>query len=179
MFEGYFSVHNFSDREKNTFSILKVVPHVKEWWDTYSEQRAIEESAMFLVGPTWDSFWDAIKEQYYLIGSYEDQYIRWTTLSQESDQTVPYFTNIFHTLRTKLGIKGSERHLVLKYRCCLHRHIQTKMDFLDIASLGTDYRYVVNIEHKFKQKSQEFGSENPSQPKQGKGDPNPHIKGPS
>jgi hypothetical protein len=31
------------------------------------------------VDPTWDSFLDAIKEQYYLVGSYEDQYTRWTT----------------------------------------------------------------------------------------------------
>jgi hypothetical protein len=28
--EGYFSIHNFSDREKITFSLLKVVPHVKD-----------------------------------------------------------------------------------------------------------------------------------------------------
>ena len=60
--------------------------------------------------------------------------------------------NIFHTLCTKLGIKDSERHLVLKYHVCLHRYIQTEMDFLDIESLGVAYRYVVNIEHKFKQK---------------------------
>jgi hypothetical protein len=51
---------------------------------------------------------DAIKEQYYPIGSYEDQYTRLTTLHQEWDQTVPDFTNIFHTLCTKLGIKDFE-----------------------------------------------------------------------
>jgi hypothetical protein len=28
--EGYFSVHNFFDREKITFALLKVAPHVKE-----------------------------------------------------------------------------------------------------------------------------------------------------
>jgi hypothetical protein len=115
LLEGYFSVHNFFDRENITFALLKVIPHVKDWWDTYSEQRVVEESAMFVVAPTWDSFRDAIKEQYYPVGSYEDQYTRWTTLRQERDQTVPDFTNIFHTLRTKLGIKDSEHHLVLKY----------------------------------------------------------------
>jgi hypothetical protein len=52
----YFSVHNFFDRENITFALLKVVPHVKEWWDTYSEQRAIEESIIFVVSPTWYSF---------------------------------------------------------------------------------------------------------------------------
>jgi hypothetical protein len=30
LLEGYFSVHNFSNREKITFSLLKVVPHVKD-----------------------------------------------------------------------------------------------------------------------------------------------------
>jgi hypothetical protein len=86
---------------------------------------AIEGSAIFAVSPTWDSFRDAIKEQYYPVGSYEDQYTRWTMLRQERDQTVSDFTNIFHTLRTKLGIKDSERHLVLKYHDYLHRYIQT------------------------------------------------------
>jgi hypothetical protein len=64
---------------------------------------------------------------------------------------------------------------------CLHRYIQTsKMEFLDldIASLGTSYRYVVKIEHKFKKKRREFGSANPSQLKQGKGNLNPNNRGP-
>jgi hypothetical protein len=70
---------------------------------------------------------------------------------------VPDFTNIFHTLRTKLGIKDSERHLVLKYRGALHRYIQTEMEFLDISSLGAAYRYAVKIEQKLKQKTRQFG----------------------
>jgi hypothetical protein len=83
LIEGYFSVHNFSNREKITFALLKVIPHVKDWWDTYSEKRVAEESVFFVVAPTWDSFQDSIKEQYYPVGSYEDQYTRWTTLHQE------------------------------------------------------------------------------------------------
>jgi hypothetical protein len=63
LLEGYFSVHNFSNREKITFAILKIVPHVKDQWDTYSEQRVIEESAIFVVAPTWDSFCNSIKEK--------------------------------------------------------------------------------------------------------------------
>jgi hypothetical protein len=152
LLEGYFSVHKFFDREKITFALLEVVPHVKDWWDTYSEQRAIEQYEIFAISPTWDSFMDSIKEQYYHVGTHEGQYTRWTTLHQERDQTVPHFTNIFHTLHTKLGIKDSERHLVLKYCGCLHRYIQTKMEFLDIALLGTDYRYAFKIKQKFKQK---------------------------
>jgi hypothetical protein len=85
LLEGYFSIHNFSYREKITFSLLKFIPHVKDWWDTYLEKRAMEESIILVVAPTWDSFRDSIKEQYYHVGSYEDQYTRWTTLHQERD----------------------------------------------------------------------------------------------
>jgi hypothetical protein len=116
---------------------------------------------------------DAVKEQYYPVGNYEDQYMRWTTLRQEKGQSVPEFTNSFHTLRTKLGIKDSERHLVLKYRGALHKYIQTKMDYLDISSLGAAYRYAVKIEQKFKHQSKrEFGSANAQQPKYDKDNPN-------
>jgi hypothetical protein len=31
LLEGYFSFHNFSNREKITFALLKVIPHVKYW----------------------------------------------------------------------------------------------------------------------------------------------------
>jgi hypothetical protein len=78
---------------------------------------------------------DVVKEQYYPVGNYEDQYMIWTTLRQERGQEVPEFTNTFHTLCTKMGIKDSERHLVLKYLGALHKYIQTEMDFLDISSL--------------------------------------------
>ena len=39
LLEGYFSVHNFSDREKIIFALLKATPHVKDWWETYSENK--------------------------------------------------------------------------------------------------------------------------------------------
>jgi hypothetical protein len=86
---------------------------------------------------------------------------------------VPEFTNTFHTLRTKLGIKYFERHLVLKYRGALHRYIQTEMEFLDISLLGAAYRYAVKIEKKFRHQNKwEFESANPQQPKYDKDDPN-------
>jgi hypothetical protein len=173
LLEGYFSVHNFFDKEKITFALLKALPHVKHWWETYWEQSSTEESGIYGADPTWDFFVDAVKEQYYPVGNYEDQYMRWTTLRQERGQAVSEFTNTFHTLRTKLGIKDSERHLVLKYRGALHRYIQTEMDFLDISSLGAAYRYAVKIEQKFKhQNKREFGSANPQQPKYDKDSPN-------
>jgi hypothetical protein len=36
---------------------------------------------------------------------------------------MPDFTNVFHTLCTKLGIKEYEQHIVLKYHEIMHRHI--------------------------------------------------------
>jgi hypothetical protein len=108
LLEGYFSVQNFSDRENITFALLKALPHVKHWWETYWEKSSTEESGIYGVEPTWDFFVDVVKEQYYLVDNYEDQYMRWTTLWQEKSQTVSEFTNTFHTLCTKLGIKDSE-----------------------------------------------------------------------
>jgi hypothetical protein len=136
----------FSNREKITFALLKALPHVKHWWETYWEKISTEEYGIYGAEPTWDFFVDAVKEQYYPIDNYEYQYMRWTTLRQEKSQTVLEFTNTFHTLHTKLGIKESERHLVLKHRGALHRYIQTEMDFLNISSLGVAYRYAVKIE---------------------------------
>jgi hypothetical protein len=115
----------------------------------------------------------AVKEQYYPVGNYEDQCMRWTALRQERGQAVLDFTNTFHTLHTKLGIKYYERHLVLKYHGALHRYIQTEMDFLDISSLDVAYRYAVKIEQKFKHQNKwEFGSANPQQPRCDKDDAN-------
>jgi hypothetical protein len=51
------------------------------------------------------------------------------------------------------------------------------MEFLDISSLGTAYRYVVKIEQKLKEKTGQFMSGNPSQQKPRKGDPKPQNKG--
>ena len=98
MLEGYFSIHNFSSRENITFSLLKAISHVKYLWDTFSEKKEIEEPSLFTVALAWESFKDAIKEQYYHVGSYDDLYTRWTTLRQERDQTILDFINIFHTL---------------------------------------------------------------------------------
>jgi hypothetical protein len=153
LLEGYFFVHNFLNREKITFVLLKVVPHVKDWWENLCEQKEIEETSLFIVMTTWESFRDDIKEQYYHVGSYDDLYTKWTTLRKEGDQAVPEFTNIFHTLHTRLGIKDSERHLVLKYHGYLHRNIQAEMEFLDIVSLCATYLYVIKIEQKLKQKT--------------------------
>ena len=81
--EGYFSIHNFFDREKITFVLLKAVPHVQNWWGTYCEQNSSDEFGMFEINPTWASFIDVVREQYYPMGNYDDQYTKWTILRQE------------------------------------------------------------------------------------------------
>jgi hypothetical protein len=60
LLEGYFYVHNFFDKEKITFALLKALPHVKNWWETYWEKNTIEESRIFGAEPTWDCFMDAV-----------------------------------------------------------------------------------------------------------------------
>ena len=52
LLEGYFSVHNFSNRENISFALLKVVPHVKYWWENFCEKKEIEEPSLFIVRTT-------------------------------------------------------------------------------------------------------------------------------
>jgi hypothetical protein len=35
LLEGYYSVQIFFDNEKITFTLLKSLPHVKYWWESY------------------------------------------------------------------------------------------------------------------------------------------------
>jgi hypothetical protein len=44
--------------------LLKVVPHVKYWWESFYEKKEVEGSTLFAVAPTWGSFKDVIKEKY-------------------------------------------------------------------------------------------------------------------
>jgi hypothetical protein len=52
LLEGYFTVHNFFDRETITFVLLKAIPHVKDWWETFCEKKETKGSTLFLVTPT-------------------------------------------------------------------------------------------------------------------------------
>ena len=38
LLEGFFSFHNFSNKENITFALLKVIPHVKYWWENLCEK---------------------------------------------------------------------------------------------------------------------------------------------
>jgi hypothetical protein len=68
--------------EKITFTLLKALPHVKHWWETYQEKSSTKESGKYGANPTSYFFVDAVNEQYYPIDNYEDQYMGWTTLWQ-------------------------------------------------------------------------------------------------
>jgi hypothetical protein len=39
LLEGYFSVHNFSNRENITFVLLKFLSHVRDWLEIYVRRR--------------------------------------------------------------------------------------------------------------------------------------------
>jgi hypothetical protein len=52
LLEGYFSVHNFSNRENITFFLLKSIPHVKDWWETFCEQKETKEPSLLIVTTT-------------------------------------------------------------------------------------------------------------------------------
>jgi hypothetical protein len=52
LLEDYFSIHHFSDRENITFALLKALPYVKHWWETYWEKSSTEESRIFGAEPT-------------------------------------------------------------------------------------------------------------------------------
>ena len=65
LLEIYFFVHNFFDREKITFALLKALPHVKNWWEAYWEQASTKEFGVYGVDPNCDFFVDIVKEQYY------------------------------------------------------------------------------------------------------------------
>jgi hypothetical protein len=69
--EGYLFVQIFSDRENITFALLKALPHVKQWWETYWEKISTEESGIYGVEPTWEFIVDVVKEHYYHIDNCE------------------------------------------------------------------------------------------------------------
>jgi hypothetical protein len=50
--EGYFSIQKKIDKENITFALLKALPHVKNWWETYWEKSSTEESGIYVVEPT-------------------------------------------------------------------------------------------------------------------------------
>jgi hypothetical protein len=72
LLEGYLSVKKISDKEKITFALLKALPHVKHWWETYWERSSIKEYRIYGDEPTWDFILDPVEETYYPVDNYED-----------------------------------------------------------------------------------------------------------
>jgi hypothetical protein len=83
--EGYYFVQKNFGSENITFVLLKSLPHVRASWEGYWERYTVDESTLFGREPTWATFVDALKEEFYPIGNYDDQYMRWTTLHQKID----------------------------------------------------------------------------------------------
>jgi hypothetical protein len=108
LLKDYLFFQKKSNKEKITFALLKALAHVRYWWEMYRENHVRDEFAIFWPRLTWVDFVDALKKKYYPIGNYDDHYTIWTTLRQERDQMMLEYTNIFHTLRTNLGIKDSK-----------------------------------------------------------------------
>lgn len=118
----FFGAHVFY-REMITFALLKATPDIKNWLKTLCDQSSIELSLPFVVTSTWESLRDVLMEQYYPFGIYEDKFMRWTKLRLEMDQAVLEFTNIFHTLNIKIGIKDIEKTFMVQHPSCFHKYI--------------------------------------------------------
>jgi hypothetical protein len=89
LLEGYFSVHNFSTKKRSPSHSLKL-SLMSNIGGKLTGSKVPQRSLEYMGSdPTWDFFVDAVKEQYYPVGNYEDQYMRWTTLRQERGQAVP------------------------------------------------------------------------------------------
>jgi hypothetical protein len=97
LLEGYCSFQKNSNSENITFILLKSLPHVRAWGDGYWDRYIVGESTPFGREPTCVAFLDALREDFYPVEKFDDQYMRWTTLHQ-NDQTISKYTNIFHTL---------------------------------------------------------------------------------
>ena len=52
LLEGYFFVHEFSSWENIVFALLKAAPHVKDWLETYCEQKDESTGSLFSTTPT-------------------------------------------------------------------------------------------------------------------------------
>jgi hypothetical protein len=83
--EGYYFVKKKFDTKMITFTLLKSLRHVKDWWECYQERHNEDDSLAFRIGPTWEAFVDSFKEDFYPVGNYDEQYTRLMTLHQERD----------------------------------------------------------------------------------------------
>jgi hypothetical protein len=88
LLKGYFSFHNFSDREKFTSILLKDLPMLNIGGKLIGSKLSERSMEYMWSSPLEIFFVDAVKEQYYHFGSYEDEYMRWAKLCQERGQVL-------------------------------------------------------------------------------------------
>jgi hypothetical protein len=179
LLEGYFSVHNFSDREKITFSLLKVIPHVKDWWDTYSEQRAWR-NLQFLWWPLHGiPSGTPLKNNTTLLEATRTStpdgppYIKKGTRQYQTSPifSIPYAPNWVSNI---LSIIWCSNTMVVCIDTFKHKwsswtspHWARLIDTLSRSSINLS------------RNDESLDLQTPHSPKQGKGSPNPHSKGPS
>jgi hypothetical protein len=88
LLEDYYSIQTFADNENIIFSLLKSLPHVISWWESYWDRYTTNKSTLFGREPTWETFVDSLKEEFHPVKNYHDQYIIWKNPRQKIDETV-------------------------------------------------------------------------------------------
>eukprot|EP00253_Pinus_taeda_P014786 PITA_14786 len=179
MLDGYFCVHEFSSREKIVFALLKAAPHVKDWWETYYEQKDEKPSATVATTkiqknePEDPEEWERLFHSQMWVKGSPLQFIvdSGSQMNLVSAEVVKRLGLPTTPHPQPYSINGITKDEISKFDSSAAfptasspsqmRYIQEEMEFLNISSLGMAYRYAVKIEQKFKQKKRDFGSANP------------------
>ena len=83
--ETYFSLGEYSSREKIKASTLKLSKHALTWWKSY--KRKVNYSEV-----TWKTFKELLKKQFYPVGFLEQRWSSWYNLRQRYVQSVQEYT---------------------------------------------------------------------------------------
>ena len=87
LLEGYFSFHDFSDRENIIFSLLKATPMSKTSGKPTVSKRT--RGTPLCSQPHPLGIHSKMASRYYPMGSYEYKYIQWTTMREGFSTTIP------------------------------------------------------------------------------------------
>ena len=91
---------------------------------------------------TWVKFVEHVWREFHPPKCMEQQYKKWQQLRQLKDKTVQIYTNEFHQLMARLGVREEQKLLVLKYINNLAPYIQQEMEFLTIGTIVDAFNYV-------------------------------------
>ena len=67
--------HTAARERPRSFRVHQYLPYLAHQAG-YQRLQTTFGSKIYGVEPTWDIFVDAVKEEYYFLGNYEDQYMR-------------------------------------------------------------------------------------------------------